>query len=237
MTKYRQKANAALPEQCTPSPEYPWRQVQINEPNVLLHCAFTSQLCVPLWHSSISSSETPANKIFIDTINFQFLEGRKHLEEKIVHFLFTLRLDNRKEFKQGPFSILSGGLPSKSPIPQLPPPPPLPPFPLMYWLLIQWNPAKRLKALTFHIQFLIEKFSLPGYLCHIQLVKYKPFQYAYMLKKMPLLLYFRCCSISRCPVHYCLKKNKYSIYTWRQYLTDIRIIPLSLICGHAKSPV
>ena len=34
-----------VPRQLTPSPEYPYTQVQLYEPKVLLHIAFTSQLC------------------------------------------------------------------------------------------------------------------------------------------------------------------------------------------------
>ena len=63
------KTDIALPEQCMPSPEYPCRQEQLKEPNVLLQWAFTSQVCVPLSHSS-TSAQIPAYQSVI--------KGKRH---------------------------------------------------------------------------------------------------------------------------------------------------------------
>ena len=44
----------SLPEQDSPSPEYPGLHIQLYDPLVLLHTASTLQLCCPLAHSSTS---------------------------------------------------------------------------------------------------------------------------------------------------------------------------------------
>ena len=43
------------PVQFTPSPLYPWLQVQVKLPGVLVHSALASQLLPPVLHSSISN--------------------------------------------------------------------------------------------------------------------------------------------------------------------------------------
>ena len=52
-----------IPKQLTPSPVNPWRQVQLNEPTVLLQCAMPSQLWFCSWHSSKSA------KIILDDVS------------------------------------------------------------------------------------------------------------------------------------------------------------------------
>ena len=41
----------------TPSPVYPWLQVQVKPPGVLVQAALTSQLSAPIAHSSMSEKQ------------------------------------------------------------------------------------------------------------------------------------------------------------------------------------
>ena len=79
-----------IPKQLTPSPVNPWRQVQLNEPTVLLQCAMRWQLCFCSWHSSKSA------KIILDDVSSCVL--LPYLSYPTLVFFFSVSLPSRTSY-------------------------------------------------------------------------------------------------------------------------------------------